>query len=649
MNLHSVDWLIVFGTLLSFMVLAWYTKRYMRSVADFLAANRCGGRYMLGVAEGAATMGAISIIAQFEIFYQAGFSANWWLMMTEPIWLFIALIGWIYYRFRETRCFTLAQFFEVRYSKSFRVFCGILGFLAGTINFGIFPAVGSRFFIYFCGLPQSVLLVGMEVPTFILVMLGLLGMSLFFVFISGQISIMVTDFFQGILMYLAFAVMAVYLVLTFDFSDVIGTLALAEEGKSMINPFKSSKADDFDVWFYLIEVFAMFYTCMAWQGRGSYNSSAKNAHEAKMGKVIGGWRTIVIGMVLVYLPICAYVVMHNPKYSTTATEVTNVLATVDNSYLQEQLTTSIVLAKILPVGILGIFAAMMLAAFISTHDTYLHSWGSIFIQDVILPFRKKPFTPRQHIILLRLSILMVAIFIFLFSCLFVQRINIVYFFRVTGAIFVGGVGAVIIGGLYWKRGSTAAAWTAMISGSVIATVGTVLQHLWPSLYGKDFPINGQYVSMIAMVVAIGLYVIISLGGKTNFNMSQLLHRKEQAFRDKPVRGWKALVTDEFSRSDKIIYGIMISWVIGWTLVFFVGTIANFALKDGIPDDFWTKFWKFKVWLACFVSIITAIWFTIGGVMDVREMFKTLATVKRNALDSGIVAGNKNLDECETDK
>ena len=47
-------------------------------------------------------------------------------------------------------------------------------------------------------------------------------------------------------------------------------------------------------------------------------------------------------------------------------------------------------------------AAVMLAAFISTHDTYLHSWGSIFIQDVVLPFRKKPFAPRQQMWLLRL-------------------------------------------------------------------------------------------------------------------------------------------------------------------------------------------------------------------------------------------------------
>ena len=44
--------------------------------------------------------------------------------MTFPIILFVAISGWVIYRFRETRALTLAQFFEVRYSKKFRLFMG---------------------------------------------------------------------------------------------------------------------------------------------------------------------------------------------------------------------------------------------------------------------------------------------------------------------------------------------------------------------------------------------------------------------------------------------------------------------------------------------------------------------------------------------
>ncbi|MHC4903140.1 MAG: sodium:solute symporter family transporter, partial [Planctomycetota bacterium] len=106
--------------------------------------------------------------------------------------------------------------------------------------------------------------------------------------------------------------------------------------------------------------------------------------------------------------------------------------------LQNQLRTPYALAAILPAGLLGLLCAALLAAFISTHDTYLHSWGSIFVQDVILPFRRRPLSPRQHLWLLRLSILGVAVFIFLFSLLIKPTQFIAMFFAITGAVFVGG-------------------------------------------------------------------------------------------------------------------------------------------------------------------------------------------------------------------
>ena len=102
----------------------------------------------------------------------------------------------------------------------------------------------------------------------------------------------------------------------------------------------------------------------------------------------------------------------------------------------------------------------MFAAFISTHDTYLHSWGSIFIQDVVMPFRKTPLSPRAHLRLLRGGVVAVAVFIFLFSLFYKQSQAILLFFALTGAIFAGWSGSVIIGGLYTRWGTTPAAWAA---------------------------------------------------------------------------------------------------------------------------------------------------------------------------------------------
>ena len=54
-----MDWSIMAG-LMIFLVYATMTaKKYNRSVADFLVANRCAGRYLLGTAEFTAMLGAV--------------------------------------------------------------------------------------------------------------------------------------------------------------------------------------------------------------------------------------------------------------------------------------------------------------------------------------------------------------------------------------------------------------------------------------------------------------------------------------------------------------------------------------------------------------------------------------------------------------
>ena len=74
--------------------------------------------------------GAANVIAQFELFFLAGFTYAWWLTFNNIVWLFILLSGFIIYRYRESRVMTLAQFFEMRYSRRFRLFMGVLAFLS---------------------------------------------------------------------------------------------------------------------------------------------------------------------------------------------------------------------------------------------------------------------------------------------------------------------------------------------------------------------------------------------------------------------------------------------------------------------------------------------------------------------------------------
>ncbi len=640
--------LVIVGAMLSLMVGGVLMSRtYMRGVSDFLVAGRTAGRYLVCVSEGVAMLGAITIVAQFEIYYNSGFTMQWWQFLMAVVVVMVTISGWVVYRFRQTRALTMAQFFEMRYSRRFRVFAGIIAWLSGLVNYGIYPAVSARFFIYFCDLPPSLLILGIEISTFMLLMFVLLSIALFFVFVGGQIAVIITDFIQGVFINGVFIAVIILFLFYFDYSQIMEALAARPEDSSFLDPMKTGETKNFNFWYFVIGVVGFVYNRLSWQGTQAYNASASSAHEARMGQVLSNWRVMPQTLFWIFIPVCAFVVMHHVDNTSHAMGVNIALSGIENDSIQSQLTVPEALSLFLPVGLLGAFVAVMICAFISTNDTYLHSWGSIFVQDVIMPLRKKPLTKKQHIILLRLSILFVAVFAFFFSLLFQQTEHIVLFFAVTGAIYAGGSGAVIVGGLYWKRGTSMAAWSAMITGSTIAVTNVILQQFWEKWYGKDFFINGQVCWFIAIVCSLTVYVLVSmLGRRQECDMDRLLNREKPSdagedggsVETKPgsLESLRRLfgAGKEFTRGDKVICMLTYAWTLFWFLVFIVGTVYN--LTAGASTEAWMEFWYIYVVINVVLSVVLLIWFTTGGLIDLRRMFRKLKKTLRDPDDDGRV-------------
>jgi solute:Na+ symporter, SSS family len=350
-------------------------------------------------------------------------------------------------------------------------------------------------------------------------------------------------------------------------------------------------------------------------------------------------------VMFLFVPIVAYTVLNHADFTSIAGAVSKTLSGVDGGAVQSQLRVPLVLTHILPRGLMGLFAAMMLAASISTLDAYMHSWGSIIVQDVIMPLRKRPFEPRQHLRVLRWAIVSVGVFAFFFSLIFKQAEYIFLFFAITGAIFAGGSGAVIIGGLYWKRGTTTAAWAAMITGSGIAVSGIIIHQIIP-----DFPINGQLFWGISMAAASAAYIGVSLLGKRQeYDFEKLLHRGKYAIAgevevisEAPSRGWKLLgMGKEFTRGDKIIYIVSYAWTGAWLLTFVIGTIFN--LTHDVTDASWLTFWRIYLTVHISVSVVIIVWFLIGGFRDLHRMNRRLETSDRDHRDDGFVSAENQFE------
>src|SRR4051812_28710132 len=289
--MQPIDWVLVAGTLGLVVAFAVYTRRYVKSVADFLAAGRCAGRYLLANARGESDSGLANTMSKFEMVLVAGFVLNFWEKIQVPVLLLVGISGFVVYRYRETRALTLAQFLEMRYSRRFRLFMGALAFLSGILNYGIFPAVSARFFIYFLHLPTTVHLGPFAVSTFALIMFSYLALTVFMVTIGGQVTLMVTDCLEGLLSHLIYIAIVIAVFFIVSWSQVVQVMSDRTPGHSMINPFDAYEVEDFNFWFVVMYTLTLIYQTMALQNKQGFNAAARTPHESRMGYVLGNWRT----------------------------------------------------------------------------------------------------------------------------------------------------------------------------------------------------------------------------------------------------------------------------------------------------------------------------------------------------------------------
>ncbi len=501
-----IDWTFMALPVAFVLAVGIYAHRYVKSVAAFLSSGRLAGRYLLAISRGEMQAGAVVFVAAFEVFSKSGFSLTWWSWINNPAWVLIGITGFVIYRYRETRVMTLAQFFEVRYSKPFRLFTGVLGFVAGIANFGIIPAIGAQFFVHFLRLPETVTVLSITMPTYIPVMALLLTTTVTIAVVGGVITLMVTDCIEGIISQLLYLALIAMLVATFSWSQITDVLGHRPAGQSLLNPFDSLGLQDFNLTFVLMGMFAGFYGTMAWQHQSAFNSASATPHESRMGGILSGWRETGKGAVIALLAGCAMTYLHHPDFAAQSAAAHAELATITNARVHEQMEVPVALSHLLPGGLRGAFCAILLMGLLGGDAVHLHSWGSILVQDVVVPLRKRPFGAKRHIIVLRLAMIGVALFAFGFGCLFRQTEYIMMWWSVTGALYVGGAGAAIIGGLYWRKGTTAGAWAAMLTGSTLSAGGIVLRQI----YGTTFPFNGREIAFYASLVAILCYVVVSL-------------------------------------------------------------------------------------------------------------------------------------------
>ena len=104
------------------------------------------------------------------------------------------------------------------------------------------------------------------------------------------------------------------------------------------------------------------------------------------------------------------------------------------------------------------------------------------------------------------------------------------------------------------------------------------------------------------------------------------------------------ITPDYTLGDKIIAYSTFIWSFGVAfLLFFVGTIIWNTFSPWPIEGWGWRLFIISVVVACGKALISMVWFMIGGIVDLRQLFRDLkARTQVNDLDNGMVDGHVSL-------
>ncbi|HIE50596.1 MAG TPA: sodium:solute symporter family protein [Armatimonadetes bacterium] len=458
-NFTAVDWVIVALYLSMSVAIGLFANRFIARLSDYLVAGR-GLKIYLAVATMTGTeLGLVTVMYNAEQGFIGGFAGFHIGVVWSLACLAVGLTGLIVYKLRKARVMTIPEYYEQRFGKRVRWLGGVVLAFSGILNMGLFLQAGSRFVIGVTGLEP-----GSAAVKWVMTLMLLL--VLLYTTLGGMVSVVITDYLQFVVLSAGMAIITVLATTQVGWENLfrVPLEHLGERGATWFNPLASQ---EYGLTYLIWMVFISLSAVTLWQ---SATLRALSAQSPQVAQRLYAWSSITF-LARVIIPmfwgICAYVfVVQNPVLRERFFPANPAQA------LSSQYAMPIFLAKILPTGLLGLVVAGMMAAFMSTHDSYLLCWSAVLTQDIIAPLCRRPLSDRARILLTRIWIVLIGVFLLIWGLWYEAPVSLWNYMAGTGTIYLAGAFAVIVGGLYWKRASSTGALIAILCG--LCAVPTII-------------------------------------------------------------------------------------------------------------------------------------------------------------------------------
>ncbi len=441
-----------------------YAKRANSNSENYFLGGRSLGPWVTAMSAEASDMSGWLLMGLPGVAYWCGLADASWTAIGLAIGTYL---NWLIvskrlrrYSIRANNSITLPEFFSNRFREGSKLICS----LAALFILIFFTVYASSCFVT-CGKLFATLFDAPYIPMMILGAVFVLVYTI----LGGFLAESASDFMQGIVMFVALTVIVIVGIVKADgFSEIIenaknipgfldffniASPTVGADGTQLIEAGKPvfGEAQPYG----LLKICSM----MAW-GLGYFGMpqvllrfmAARKESELKLSRRIAMIWVLISLAVAVFIGIIGRHLF--PTTLTTAGAAENIFITLSTSFL--------------PPILAGFVMAGILAATISSSDSYLLIAASAFAKNIYQGIAKKNATDKQVMRMSRITLLVIAILAIVIALDENSKIFGIVSFAWAG--FGATFGPLMLFSLFWKRINRAGAVAGMVGGAAMVFI-----------------------------------------------------------------------------------------------------------------------------------------------------------------------------------
>jgi len=472
--------IIIFVLYLSFMLfLGLFFYKKTNNLSDYVLGGRGLGSWVTSLSAQASDMSGWLLMGLPGAAYFTGIDAAWiaigLFIGTYLNWKFIAKRLRIYTQVSNDSL-TMSDFLENRFkdkTKLLRIISSLFILFFFLIYTSAGLVSGAKLFNYVFNIPY---VLALTIGAFVIVS---------YTFLGGFMAVCWTDFFQGLLMFIAIVLVPIAGLIT------LGGINNTVTEINNINPEILNVFTSFNNETNLYEPisFITIVSSLAW-GLGYFGQPhiLSRFMAINSPKEIKKARHIAIVWVFISLIAAISIGLIGKIYI-----LNNNIVLPD----KEKIFMAMIQSLFNPV-VAGLFLAAILAAIMSTADSQLLVTSSALTQDIYYSFINKKASQKQLLWVSRISVMIVAIIAYIIALN--PNNSVMDLVSYAWAGFGAAFGPIIILSLFWKRTNSYGALAGILSGGIMTI-------FWKSLSGGIFDL---YELVPGFVFSFVIIIVVSL-------------------------------------------------------------------------------------------------------------------------------------------